>query len=217
MTFSTSQKFLSRFASAAAATLISLFPLASSALTITGFKGPWKPQTGSTILTVDSNGWNNAVFKPATFSVSVSPDESTLIAEIENLSTNESSFWIENYSSLLPAGTYSYDYAIKLNSPTGSVTEFDDFGNPLSSYPSGTMLGGAVSGSYPPTTLSYPYFGFFGVNINDGSGTAKATVTLTNFSFTYAPVPGPLPIAGAFAAFGVSRKLRKRIRSIVTI
>ena len=193
---------------AALAGVIGLVPTRAGAAPISGFKGPWKPATGTSILVKDANGWENAVYKPASFAVTVSPDESTLVAEIANFATQESSFWIENYTSKLPAGFYSYDYKIKLSSPTGFVDEFDDFGNSLSSYVDGYELSGKTSGFYPPASLPYPYFGFFGVNITDYAGTAKATITLTNFSFT--PVPGPLPLAGALVAFRASRSLRRR-------
>jgi hypothetical protein len=58
------------------------------------------------------------------------------------------------------------------------------------------------------------------VSITDGGILAGKPNLTDNFAFTFAaakllgnsvPVPGPLPLLGAAAAFGFSRKLRKRI------
>jgi hypothetical protein len=54
-----------------------------------------------------------------------------------------------------------------------------------------------------PTAASGPSFG----SANDESYNSL------NWSLTPVPVPGPLPLLGAAAAFGWSRKLRKRLKS----
>ncbi len=92
------------------------------------------------------------------------------------------------------------------------MTEFDDFGRSASGYADGTVLTGQRSGLNPDPTLPYPFFEFFGINIDDGEGTASAKVVLTNFNFTPATVPGPLPIFGVAAAYSFSRRLRANLR-----
>lgn len=181
-----------------------------------GFVGPWDP-SGATFNGTgipDSNGFDRAVQSTiSTFDILISPDKQTLTAWISNNGdTNHPSFWIQNYSGLLPRGIFSYDYSITLISATNSVTEFDDFGRSASTYADGTVLTGQRSGFNPDPTLPYPYFGFFGINIDDGQGTAKATVVLTNFNFTPEAVPGPLPIFGVAAAYRFSRRLRVNLR-----
>jgi hypothetical protein len=130
-----------------------------------------------------------------------------------NGDTNPPSFYLQNYSGLLPRGNFSYDYSITLSTPsTYGVIEFDDFGCSPAVYADGTVLTGQHSGFNPDPTLPYPYFGFFGINIDDEQGTASATVVLTNFNFTPEPVPGPLPIFGVAAAYRFSRRLRVNLR-----
>lgn len=53
----------------------------------------------------------------------------------------------------------------------------------------------------------------FGVYSQDNDG-SEGSVTISNFQFTpTADVPAPLPLLGAGAAFGWSRRLRRRIRT----
>ena len=89
----------------------------------------------------------------------------------------------------------------------------------------GTSLGAPNSGGFGP------FFGWGTVNCcgglalvwfrdpngNIGSGGLAVTTDVTwaqatPFTSSAAPVPGPLPALGAAAAFGFSRKLRKRIK-----
>jgi hypothetical protein len=76
-------------------------------------------------------------------------------------------------------------------------------------YASGTTATGP-SPSDSLTLISSPNpYEFTGIlEISDSS----TTVTAWNLSVTQ--TPGPLPILGAGAAFGVSRKLRRRIKSV---
>jgi hypothetical protein len=48
---------------------------------------------------------------------------------------------------------------------------------------------------------------------NGGSTSITINTRPTPMTFNGTEVPAPLPLAGAFFAFGVSRKLRSRIRS----
>jgi hypothetical protein len=53
----------------------------------------------------------------------------------------------------------------------------------------------------------------FNFSVGDQNSFTWAQATpLTLSSSALAPVPGPVPAIGAFAAFGFSRKLRKRIK-----
>ena len=68
--------------------------------------------------------------------------------------------------------------------------------------------------SLMPTTnqlLSSTAFPFSGSS--DLLGTFESAGTLTGLTQTIQKTPGPLPILGAAAAFGCSRKLRRRIKS----
>lgn len=182
-----------------------------------GFVGPWDPSGASLngIGISDPNGFNRGVQSIfSTFTLSVSPDKQTLTALLANNGdTSHPSFFLDNYSGLLPRGSFSYDYSITLSTPTtNGVTEFDDFGRSPGVYADGTVLTGQRSAFNPDPTLPYPYFGFFGINIEDGQGTASARVVLTNFNFTPEPVPGPLPIFGVAAAYRFSRRLRVNLR-----
>ncbi len=192
-----------------------LAPQASHA--ITGFSGPWDPSAAPLNSTgiPDVNGFNRAVQSSvSTFTVSISLDNQTLTALLTNNGdTNHPSFFLQNYSGLLPAGSFSYDYSIRLNSPTGFINQFDDFGNFSANYIDGTILSGTRSGLNPEPSLPYPFFGYFGINIDDGAGSAEATVVLTNFQFTPVPsVPGPFPIFGVSVAIGYSRRLRAKLK-----
>jgi len=69
---------------------------------------------------------------------------------------------------------------------------------------------------------SGPYFSAYDGGISnfstyiDGTGQlgifGVVSSTIASYAVTTSAVPGPLPILGAFAAFGFSRKLRKRIQ-----
>jgi len=171
----------------------------ASAGTINGFFGPWAP--------TPANGFDNSTASPvSTFVTTISPDGLTVTSELNNNGdTSHPSFFLQNYSGLLPSGPFSYDYAITLFSPTGFVTEFDDFGHGSFTYASGTVISGHRSGNHPELFPS-PYFGYFGVNIDDGAGSASATVELRNFS---GPIPEPatLPLlAAGVLAFSCQRR-----------
>ena len=78
---------------------------------------------------------------------------------------------------------------------------------------SGPFFGFEQDVNFPDVTLAYSYWspGLIFINANpltDEPNWAQATLLTP----TAAPVPGPLPALGAAAAFGFSRKLRKRIK-----
>lgn len=174
------------------------------------FTGPWAPTA--------ANGFNRAATGGlGEFDVTVSPDGSTLTAQIQNPDNlNFGSFFLENYGFaqdppiLLPIGPVSYDYRIQYFSATGGIFTFDDFNNAAFVY-SGDSITGSASYNY-----GGGYFGYFGVNIRGFNpetgelGVASATITLTNFS---APVPEPAPfalLAAGLAALAVLRSRRTR-------
>ena len=88
------------------------------------------------------------------------------------------------------------------------------FADSASSVVSGNTL---VSGTYLPFS---PLSAFIGENGNgtwnllfdDGAG--GDPLSINNWSLTVnQQVPGPLPVLGAASAFGISRRLRRRIAS----
>lgn len=48
--------------------------------------------------------------------------------------------------------------------------------------------------------------------VGNGTWTVNGTGDTIRFQVTTNPVPGPLPVLGAGAAFGFSRRLRRRIQ-----
>jgi hypothetical protein len=79
------------------------------------------------------------------------------------------------------------------------------FPNPASRAP---LFAWACSSSACPDVFSKVYFGTATSTIQNGANQSSVYATAT----LYSPVPGPLPLFGAAAAFGFSRKLRKRIK-----
>jgi hypothetical protein len=75
-----------------------------------------------------------------------------------------------------------------------------------------------VSGSlgpffgYQKTGNSISNYRWVGSTSNVGTGSIGAQFSRTWAQATLVPAPGPLPLFGAAAAFGFSRKLRKRIK-----
>ena len=67
---------------------------------------------------------------------------------------------------------------------------------------------GGVAAYYPAHVITPTGFSLAASGFNTFS-----TAISTKIQQEVAPVPGPLPILGAFAAFGFSRKLRRRIRT----
>jgi hypothetical protein len=74
----------------------------------------------------------------------------------------------------------------------------------------------------PLAALSYPFTAFFGITsdlsiksialgLPNGQATNRGYFGIDNLTIGR-PVPGPLPLLGVGAAFGLSRKLRKRIK-----
>jgi hypothetical protein len=152
--------------------------------TIFSFTGPWAP-TGT-------NGFANATQDGSPFTTSVSGNGLVLTSDIATGGDPlHASFFLQNYNFTnlalpqLPHAIVSYDYSIALSSPTGSVYEFDDFGD-SADYTSGSTITGHQTLDYFPGGANWygGFFEYFGVNIDDGAGTASAVITLTNFSAT---------------------------------
>lgn len=125
--------------------------------------------------------------------------------------------------------SWNDEIQLLLQSPTGTIVSlvpFDalsgqapgatvtwSFADSASSVVSGSSL---VSGTYLPSS---PLSAFIGENGNgtwnllfaDGSG--EDPLSINSWSLTVNPVPGPLPVLGAASAFGISRRLRRRIAS----
>ena len=125
--------------------------------------------------------------------------------------------------------SFNEEIELQLQSPTGTIVSlvpFDalsgqtpgdtvtwTFTDAASSVVSGESL---VSGTYLPSS---PLSAFIG---EDGNGTwnllfADSTendpLSINSWSLSVQQVPGPTPLLGAASAFGISRRLRRRITS----
>ncbi len=98
----------------------------------------------------------------------------------------------------LSVGTYTINFSVDVLPP-----------NTIISYATGTTaIGTSLSDSLTQTSSPNPY---------DFTGVLEITApdtTVTAWNLTITQTPGPLPILGAGAAFGISRKLRRRIKSV---
>ena len=126
--------------------------------------------------------------------------------------------------------SFNNEIQLKLRSPTGTIVSLVPF-NALSGQAPGdtvtwtftdaassVVIGGSlVSGTYLPSS---PLSAFIG---EDGNGTwnllfadleEQDPLTINSWSLSvYQQVPGPTPLLGAASAFGISRRLRRRITS----
>lgn len=84
-----------------------------------------------------------------------------------------------------------------------------------------TLLGANNGDSGSIVNLDLPSSRTFGLRVStaDNNGFPPGILSISNFMATpstippRAAVPGPLPVAGAIAGFGLSRRLRRRIRA----
>lgn len=98
----------------------------------------------------------------------------------------------------LGVGTYTINFSVDVTPP-----------NTIISYATGTTATGtSLSDSLNLISSPNPY-DFTGI-----LEITNANTTVTAWNLTITQTPGPLPILGAGAAFGVSRKLRRRIKSV---
>ncbi len=108
--------------------------------------------------------------------------------------------------SLVPLG------ALRGQTPGATVTW--TFADSASSVVSGSSL---VSGTYLPSSPLSAFIGETGNgtwNLLFADGAGGDPLSINNWSLTVnQQVPGPLPVLGAATAFGISRRLRRRIAS----
>jgi hypothetical protein len=163
--------------------------------------------------------------------VGLPPEASAACPIISNINTMAVDY---DPASLITAGTGSYSYTTSTIAPPGAGW-FDliDIGvdvNGVGTYsvsvtksiydtsPTGTLLGSitftqtsAGSTKEPEVNLlDNTYNQLYIVDSYVVSGTDVGIDKVTN---TFTQTPGPLPILGAGAAFGFSRKLRRRIKA----
>jgi hypothetical protein len=155
------------------------------------FAGPYAPANW-TLTTNGGDGSVNTAGAPSSITLngsdtgsldSINTDYTISAAASGPVSFN----W--NYSSLDPDDIYdSFGYLLN-----GTFTQLANNG----SQGPGSSLFNVATGDT---------FGFRVFTLDDTFG--RGTATISNFS---APVPGPLPLLGVGAAFGYSRRLRRRI------
>jgi uncharacterized repeat protein (TIGR03803 family) len=108
------------------------------------------------------------------------------------------------YGTTFYGGSNDLGSIFKFDSATGSITLQDSFTGSNGSYP-GAELTAAGNGIYYGTTYS------------GGSNNTGSIFKFDSGVRDSNPVPGPLPLLGATAAFGWSRKLRRRIQPVRSV
>jgi len=103
------------------------------------------------------------------------------------------------YGTTLAGGANNYGTIFAFNSATGSIT-FQDFSSSNGANPTASLVAAGNGLYYGTTQLG-------GLN-NNGA------IFAFDSGVRDPPVPGPLPLMGAGAAFGWSRRLRRRIRQV---
>ncbi|MEY4353997.1 MAG: hypothetical protein RLZZ609_2238 [Cyanobacteriota bacterium] len=99
----------------------------------------------------------------------------------------------------LPLGTYTLNFKVDVTPPQMIINE-------LSSVTSSGGSGYVDSLTLTSSPNPYEYTGV--LEINDPN------TFVTNWRLEVVQTPGPLPVLGAGAAFGFSRKLRRRIKTV---
>jgi hypothetical protein len=177
---------------------LALTPAPGKAFVVNGFSGPYAPANWTS--TTGPGGRVYTGSAPGSISITFNVDDFTNNAFLINA---------------LAAGTVSFDWAHTTDELGG-----DSSSSPFSFYNSSpTPLTNPVLGNQSSATpYSAPLaagqtFGFGLEGFNPGYQ-LNSTVTIYNRVITHPTlVPAPLPLLGA-AAFGWSRRLRKRIHSL---
>lgn len=124
------------------------------------------------------------------------------------------------------SGTFTYDIAVspagilagnKLNAFQVNITGSTVSGGAIgTTATSASLVGGSASSSAGPGTPVAFNTGVTSATFSQTFAvTSPATITALGFAFNQrndSQVPGPLPLLGAGAAFGFSRKLRRRVK-----
>ncbi|MCS5700545.1 proprotein convertase P-domain-containing protein [Cyanobium sp. FGCU-52] len=126
--------------------------------------------------------------------------------------------------------SFNDEIVLQLQSPTGTIVTLVPSGALSGQAPGNTVTwtftdtassvvsgGSLVSGTYLPSS---PLSAFIGENGNGtwnllfGDTGGLDPMSINSWSLTVrTPAPGPLPLLGAASAFGISRRLRRRIAS----
>jgi hypothetical protein len=106
-------------------------------------------------------------------------------------------------------GTVAAQFAIAVDAQLGTPNILDGLSGPPAGTGAGPFFGYETNG---PDNIMYGFGWVSGYGVGQGvigfpSGGASRTWAQVT------AVPGPLPVLGAIAAFGFSRKLRKRLKS----
>jgi len=154
--------------------------------------------------------WTQSIEGDGSIDISDAPSSITLVSADDGDGVGAD---IQNtdFTIAAPAsGTVSFDWFYASNDVDGS--SFDPFGYLLKgSFTKLTTDGSLLihqSGTASFSVLRGDVFGFRQKSI--GSTFGPASTTIRNFN---GPVPGPLPLVGVGAAFGWSRRLRRRIEA----
>jgi hypothetical protein len=172
---------------------------ANPAQALTLFTGAYAPANWTQ--SIQGDGSINTSGAPNSISLSSADDE-----EIFGPSKNT------DFTIAAPnAGVVSFDWAF---GTADAASYYDPFGYLLNgTFTQLTNDGGSVtqSGSVAFAVLAGDVFGFRQNSSDSCCGRASSTISNFNVAVPNVAVPGPLPLFGAAAAFGYSRKLRKRI------
>jgi len=120
--------------------------------------------------------------------------------------------WTWNFTPPTPGVALPFTYEKMIASPRSNSILLSQFNGDASQI--GDLAFYNTQGTATDTVLAGAKFGFkIDSSLTNSTIFSGATATVTNFQFDaeYREVPGPLPAAAVVAAFGWSRKLRRRI------
>lgn len=124
----------------------------------------------------------------------------------------------QNAAGLTPGSFFNYTLAVSGSPEKIEGYSLDTAGSGFGatySVTSTTSAGGSLIGSKPGASGAGPFF--FGTPVTTlevSNNWTQGSPGLQQVTNTFKQTPGPLPILGAGAAFGFTRKLRKRIKSV---
>jgi len=171
---------------------------------LTGQTGTSVPLTTRSFIEGDLEITLDANFSPQEF-VASSPNGLCLYANSQDGTPRCGIFTPDTYNSLRMTSNRDIFFT------GGFVRQTLGAANPITVSPS-IGLGGAIPGSNGIFSFGNPIFLSASQPITfTGFGTNTSTRIA---SFTFEEVPGPLPLFGAAAAFGTSRRIRKKLKQL---
>jgi hypothetical protein len=173
-------------------------------------------------------GWNiitsggvTYTINPISFSTDPNPSDELVFSDVGNTNVN---FQYNINPTIVSAFSNSFTYTISINTPgyTFAQTQANATGSNLAGGTFSTTTSNPSNLFSPrtadpinnpsPNTLITP--GQTSLVINQVLSNSGGGSSLSSVGANYTSVPGPIPILGAGMGFGISRKLRRRIRQV---